>query len=133
MLRIRNAQLQVFELRRIEQLVERLLQTLPERWPATATSLGEPGLRAFILTGIERCKRYGIDTEVEAVRYLDLMFRLGRDFDTSPAYPWAGEILGAAQLTSRGKLNILEFRARMELGEEAYQAMEAGRAATERT
>ena len=47
----------------------------------------------MIRYGVERAGSYGIGTERDVCKYIDLMFAFGRDFDKNQDLPWASRIL----------------------------------------
>ncbi len=61
--------------------------------PQCCKSLGDAALRRAISYGVQRAHNYGITSECDVCKYLDLMFGLGPDFDRDPKLPWAKEIL----------------------------------------
>jgi hypothetical protein len=83
--------------------MEHLLRCFTEQ----SKALGEQGLLDLIREGISRAKPYGIETEREAVKYIDLMVVFGREFDTDPRYPEARRILTHEDLTARNKIEEL--------------------------
>ena len=62
-------------------------------FPNQCEALGDSDVREAIQYGIEQAESYDIVTECDVCKYIDLMFALGRDFDTDPELPWALEIL----------------------------------------
>ncbi len=83
--RLAQASLQNFE--------SRAAAHLREFFPEQCSSLGQEGLWRAIAYGLQRAHEYGIRTECDVCRYLDLMFGLGPDFDRDPKLLWAQEIL----------------------------------------
>ncbi len=76
-----------------QRFVERMANYLQKTFPEKTESLGEAGLHEEIHRGMETAKQYQMVTEREVARYIELMFYLGCDFDTSPQTPWAAPIL----------------------------------------
>ncbi len=75
-------------------MVEHLRHYFPERSRELGEeAAGEAALRAEIRIGIERAEEHGFTAERDVCKYLDLMFELGRDFDSDPALPWVRPIL----------------------------------------
>ena len=93
MLTIRTQQLAVFARAETKKFEDRLLIHLNRFFPKPSRALGEPKLRETIRHGIKRAASYGITAERDVYKYVDLMAVFGRDFDTDPRLPWAGETL----------------------------------------
>ncbi len=79
---------------------DRMVVHLNKFFPEQCEALGEPGTREEIRNGIDRAARYGIETERDVCKYIDLMFAFGRDFDTNPELPWAARILNDTKYES---------------------------------
>ena len=91
-----------FELKKFEDsMVLHLRQDLSEKVE------GLPGedLRDIIQRGISVAEEYGIQIEDDVKRYIDLMFILGEDFDTSEESIWAGELLKKEEMEPEERLS----------------------------
>ena len=93
MLIIRKEQMERLKEKERQGFVERMKDYLEKIFPDQTASLGEEGLRKEIHHGVETAEKYRMASEREVARYVELMFYLGRDFDTSPKTPWAAPIL----------------------------------------
>ena len=93
MLIIKKEQMTALTEKKRQSFVERMVNYLQQTFPEKTEPLGEEGLREEIHHGMETAKQYQMVTEREVARYIELMFYLGRDFDTSPQTPWAAPIL----------------------------------------
>jgi len=116
---IRSEQKAALGKRRLELFKHALAEHLQGLFPTACEQLDESALRSQIDYGIEKAALHGIDTERQAAKYLELMFILGRDFDTDPTYPWAAEILSPhAPMSPAGRMRLLfrEARCHMEGG-----------------
>jgi hypothetical protein len=91
MLIIREAQLRVLSEYARGDLQARMLAHLRRFFPARCAALGERETEDLIAHGVERARRYNLDTEAEICKYLNLMFSFGRDFDTEQ--DWAARVL----------------------------------------
>ncbi len=91
--RLRNEQIQLFEDIALEEFITKLLAHLREFFPEPCDSLGEIELRQVCRYGARTGKRYGLESEQDLCKYLNLMFVFGWDFDTNPTFPWAQRIL----------------------------------------
>lgn len=79
---------------------ERMVVHLQKCFPSESASLGQGGVRWMIRRGVERAPSYGITTERDTCKYIDIMMVFGRDFDVRPDLPWAAEILNDGVLRS---------------------------------
>jgi hypothetical protein len=93
MLIIHKEQMAMLKDKEHQKFVERMKDHLQDIFPDQTESLGEAGLHKEIYHGMETAEKYRMVSEREAARYIELMFYLGRDFDTSPKTPWAASIL----------------------------------------
>jgi hypothetical protein len=93
MLTIRKEQMAVFREPAINDYVKRVVVHLSERFPEKCEALGDPKVSETVKYGIQRSASYGIATEGDVRRYIDLMIMFGPDFDQDPELPWASSIL----------------------------------------
>jgi hypothetical protein len=94
MLKIREAQMRVFEQAAAKEFEDHLLKYLNELFPKHCNVLGEAQVRRVIGYGLNKAKSHGL-TDMRCLSlYVALMFMLGSNFDTDPQLPWAKEILG---------------------------------------
>ncbi len=93
MLIIRKEQMTMLQERELQGFVECMKDYLEKNFPDQTESLGEDMLHKEIYHGMETAEQYRMASEREVARYIELMFYLGRDFDTSPKTPWAAPIL----------------------------------------
>jgi hypothetical protein len=93
MLIIRQEQMDEFIRTAAKSFEDWMVAHLTEFFPGECRVLGYPEVRATIRYGIEKAERYGITTEREVCKYIDLMYALGQDFDSNPDLPWVQEIL----------------------------------------
>jgi hypothetical protein len=109
---IRKEQMAVMGEHMRRQFENRVLVHLEAKFPGDCKALGEEAVRASIRKGMARAEHYGLATELNVMRYIDLMYTLNPDFDTDTAIPWAERILNDPELDSRSKVDELEVRAR---------------------
>ncbi|MEK7406564.1 MAG: hypothetical protein AAB225_15790 [Acidobacteriota bacterium] len=110
MLIIRKAQMEALERTELRKFEERVYQSLQRHWPAGVAARGEASVRASIRHGIERARTYGLTSEREIFTYINLMYCHADDFDRSPEYPWAAEILADPKLEPGAKVERLVQR-----------------------
>jgi hypothetical protein len=115
MLTIRSRQRAALREGRRRRFEDRAVAFVREQWPERWTHLGEVAVRALVEIAEQRAAAYGLDTERDAIRYLNHMLALGRDFDTDPRYPWAGEILQNRGIAPSLRMDWLSARTRHEL------------------
>jgi len=88
--------------------VDRMVVHLRKCFPDQCKKMDEARIRQIIGEGIENARRYAIVSERDVCLYIDLMFIFGEDYDTSPKYPWASEILNdPARSDPRRKMDHL--------------------------
>jgi hypothetical protein len=85
---LRKGMLENFE----DQMVEHLKKFFPEQYQ----SLGEKEVRKAIRHGMNRAKTYGIITQRDVSKFLNIMFVFGLNFDQDPRYPWISKTLKKA-------------------------------------
>ena len=104
---IREAQLKALAEAATDEFVATAAAHLTEHYPRTSNLLGEIGLKDAIRRGLAKARRYGIDDEYDALRFLNLMFALGFEFDSDPKYPWARHYLTDSSYGPRAKLDAV--------------------------
>jgi hypothetical protein len=80
---------------------------LEKCFPKECQALGEPVLREMIQGGIKQSQGYGITSERGVCKYIDIMVKLGSDFDHDPGLPWARAILTDSADDPSVKINRL--------------------------
>jgi len=72
-------------------------------------SSGEAQVEAFVSESLQKARLYGFTGANDTFRFVNLMIRYGRDFDTDPALPFADRILEERMVYERNPLiNRLE-------------------------
>ena len=84
-------------------------------WPSQCEELGEEGLVARVQLAISRAGKFGIETEREVARFLDLMFVWGDDFPELKRTAWAKDVLEDDTLDAPLKVHQLSYRTKREL------------------
>jgi hypothetical protein len=116
MLTIRPEQLAVLGQPQLKRFEDWMLAHLKKSFPKESESAGESEIRQMIQHGIKQAATYGITSERDVCKYVELMMVFGRDFDTDEKLPWAGQILK----TRNGpdlKTSVLVETAKKKLGE----------------
>ena len=97
----------MFESIALERFKNRTYQHLIAIWPEECKSLGEEAVRASIQEGLTKARSYGLNSELDVARYIDLIYTLGDSFDCNPELPWAGAILRDDSLAPGQRLDAL--------------------------
>lgn len=90
---IRSEQIEGFSESASKSFENRMVVHLNKHFPQNCAALREPGVREAIGAGIQSAAKYGIVSERDVCKYINLMFAFGRDFDIDPKLPWASNIL----------------------------------------
>src|SRR5688572_32872069 len=104
MLIIRKAQLEAMARARVEDFEERLAGELKGKYPERCAKVGDEAVRESVRTAMAKGEEHKFETEECIVLYLDLMYRLGFDFDS---LPWVRETLLDHALNARTRLVLL--------------------------
>ena len=116
MLTIRKEQDQALALAMEQQFEQKIFIHLKKFWPANCRSQGEAGVRESIRQGVDRAHGYGMKTEYDIARYIDLMYSMGMDFDSDPEFPWVIEILNNEKSPLSEKMDRLYEETEQRLG-----------------
>lgn len=107
MLKIRKEQLAVFAEVETKKFVDRMVIHLKKFLPKQCEVLDESQMGEMIRYGIKRAAAYGITTECDVCKYIDVLMVFGRDFDRDPGLPWARTILADPASLSSTKVSRL--------------------------
>jgi hypothetical protein len=121
-LTIRDAQMAALARDRRERFVRRAVEHVRTAFPAAFAERGRAGVEASVRTALEKSDVYGLPSERDVLRYLNLMYALGFELDTDPRVPWAAEVLGNTRYDGSVKLDLLAERARRWLAARAREA-----------
>ena len=104
MLTIRNAQMAVFQQRRIDEFVDDLVRHLQTNFSEPAAVVGgEAELKTFAKRAIDKGAEYGIDTKGGVMILAELMIQFGEDLERSPPREWTMNILNTPNLPGQMK------------------------------
>jgi hypothetical protein len=92
----------------------RAMSYLRSEFPEATTNTDDSTLHTAIDAGIRRAQLYKLVSEADVMRFIDLQWRMGSDFDTNPAYPWAAEILSDLRIPPKDKIAMLRDAYSME-------------------
>jgi hypothetical protein len=96
MLKIRSAQMKVFEDDAMRRFEDEMVVHSNEFTPRLCKVIGEEQLRVALRQAIERAGAYGFTNRGPIRLYIELMFLYGSDFDSDPQYPAVGEVLNTS-------------------------------------
>ena len=113
---IRTEQLAALHSELERQVADRAMAYVRRRYPETCAALDERAIRASIETALGKRATYQFDSEETFFAYVDLMYRLGFDFDTNPQSEWVRETLTDFDLGPRTRLLLLVEEARERAG-----------------
>jgi hypothetical protein len=109
---IRKEQTEVFRQHMVKNFEDRMVAHLTAAFPQKCKEMGDAKVREEIRSGIARAAGYNIEAERDVARFIDLTFLIGRDFDTSPATPWAQPILRDKSSSADNRLRRVQLMAR---------------------
>jgi hypothetical protein len=110
MLVVRQAQLEVFTDARRELLGERILAFIREKYSAQCAAFSEADLRGLVAIALKRSRQHGFNAHADILRWINVMFTLGCNFDEDPDFPWAQEILADRALRPASKVDMIVGR-----------------------
>ena len=99
-LTIRNEQLKALGRNRRSSFIERAADHLERFFPHLPESGDRKLLADRVRRGIEEAASYGLTSERDLIRWLNVGAALGEDFAGDPKYPWARRILESPLLAS---------------------------------
>jgi hypothetical protein len=108
---IRKDQTEAFRQQMINGFEDRMMAHLREAFPDEVRGLDDAMLRETVRHGVRRARQYGIENERDTARFIDLMFLVRRDFDTSPETSWARPILLDKASSAENRLRRLQVKA----------------------
>ena len=115
-LTIRAKQMGALDQAGTEQFIRRAIDHIRVSLPEIYSGEGQDAVRASALQALAKANEFAIEEQFDVIRYLNLMYILGFEFDEDPSYPWARETLLAKQFTPREKLDLLTQLALQEAG-----------------
>ena len=109
-MKIRDEQMEALAAAMESPFYERTIRFLREHWADECAGREDDDLKRTIARALRRVRGYGLDSEQDAVRYLNLMFRLGSEFESDPRYAWVSELLADTQIPAEHKLELATAR-----------------------
>ena len=108
-MQIRKEQMDAFEDKERKAFEEEMIPHVRKVFPNEFRDMGEAQVRELVRAGFDKTTEYEIVTKRDRAGYIDLMFVLGRDFDTDK--PWAQEILRETDLAPCDRLDQVRYKA----------------------
>ncbi len=106
---IRPPQMAAFDRLAREGVMDQLCDHLQRHLPDRCAELGQRETRRLVDLGMDRAAAHGLTMEQDVSSYINLMFVLGRDFDSDPALAWAGKILRDPQVEDPSDRMVLLY------------------------
>ena len=108
MLRIRPEQYEVLAAAQRTRFIDECAAFVREYWAEEYAAQGLDAVKQTAEQAIERAQEHGIEQEAGVLRFLNVMYALGIDFDRGADFPWAVTILENRDLPEDEKLARLE-------------------------
>ena len=106
MLVIRNEQLEALGDYMRSLFVESMIEHVAADFPVESEKMGD-GVRGFIERGISKAAGFGIQTESDVSRFIDLMLKFGPDFEALENMAWAVAILQDNGISGSAKIDLI--------------------------
>jgi hypothetical protein len=107
MFKFRKEHLDAFEAQAVRLFTSRLVAHIKAVWPAETAELGDAALAEAVRASIKRAVAIGLSAEFDVVRFVDLAFILGKDFEVSPLGAWTRPILADRVMAPSAKMDRL--------------------------
>ena len=116
MLVIRDAQMAVFGRIAEAAFCERAVAYLQRTIPEVCAGMTHEHLLESVKYAVARCRSLGTEREIDVLRYLNLMYVFGFQFER---LPWAERILARTSMHPRARMKWLSDHALYVAGQEA--------------
>jgi hypothetical protein len=110
MFKLRKEHLDAFEAQVVKLFTTRVVAHLKAVWPDECKELGDAPLGELARKAIQRAAALGLSAELDVVRFVDLCFLLGVDFETNPLAGWTRPILADPALSPAARMDMLYLR-----------------------
>ena len=101
---IRHSQKHALNAAQDERAARCVQRRIRRRHPEECDLMGGDAVRDATFLAIRKGREYGLKTKGEFFFFLDLMYRLGFDFDTGARFPWIRSILDEPGVAPHEKL-----------------------------
>jgi hypothetical protein len=102
---IREEQVRALAQAQLNRFGARMLVHIQEFFPSAFASLGEEKSLLLVRHGVERGKHYGITSERDVCKLIDLMLTLGTDMDRK--FPWIAATLSDTATPPRNRVEAV--------------------------
>ena len=113
-LTIRNAQMESLRQASRRSFENRAVEQCKARGARVGGDTTEDSIRRFVQQGIQSALNYGIRSEGQILRFLDMLPEMAANGTDAPCRPWAMEILTDLELGPGVRLALLEDAIRRE-------------------
>lgn len=100
MLVIRKEQMEIFKREAMRQFEKEMALHIKQYFLGMDVAFQEDILLTYIRYIISRAKSYGLSSERDLCKYLNLSMICGRDFDNNPHLSWMTKILSNSGITN---------------------------------
>ena len=116
MLRLRSEQMTALGKVVQDEFERRVIVHLRESLPELTADLSDDDLRPRLQRGWKRAEKHGLESQRQAVCYIDTCFLLGDDFEQNPRHAWAVDLLASEDIAASDKADKLLERAENHYG-----------------
>ncbi len=109
-LTIRNPQMAALEEAQRQEFGKRTIAFIRERYPEACSRFGDQAVRDMVALSLRKAREHGLTARSDILRYINVMYTLGCEFESDPRYPWAREIMSQPRLRPESKINQLTAR-----------------------
>ncbi|HUR44657.1 MAG TPA: hypothetical protein VMZ27_02185 [Candidatus Saccharimonadales bacterium] len=110
MFKFRKEHLDAFEAQAVAQFTARVLGHVKAVWAAETGELGDAAVLESVQSAIKRAGILGLSAEYDVVRFVDLTFILGKDFESNPLSAWTRPLIADRSMTPTAKMDRLYQR-----------------------
>jgi hypothetical protein len=120
MLTIRDGQIAALGAARLSEFQSKAVTHVRDCFPDVCAGLSDADLKLQVVRGIARGQHHGLDDQADLLRFLNVMFSLGQDFENR--YPWAPQILEDHRFAALTRLDLVVQRSLAELERPRHRA-----------
>jgi hypothetical protein len=107
MLIIREPQMAALAEDLCHRFEDRAFDHVQRYFPQQCDAVGESATRYYVAEGIHRARRYGLESEYDLLRFINLIFAFGSDFDSRAEHAWMLEFLNDSELWPTARMDAL--------------------------
>jgi hypothetical protein len=110
MLIIRRQQMAELERAQRRAFAEDTVSFIRTQYAEACAQFSPQDLTGMVAQALRKARDYNFTAHTDILRYINVMYTLGCDFDTDPRYPWARDILTNPRMRPRSKIDRLVAR-----------------------